>query len=99
MTVNPAPAVTNMTGNVCSGGTFTVTPINGTNGLVPAGTTYNWAPPVVTGSVSGGTSGSGVANISGTLNNPTNTAQTATYTVTPTYNGCAGKQLYSDDNC
>jgi len=38
--------------------------------------------PTVTGGVTGGASGSGSA-INGTLINPTNTAHTATYTITP----------------
>lgn len=89
VTVNPAPAVTAMTARVCSGAPFTVTPVNGTNGLVPAGTTYTWAAPGVTGGITGGAAGTG-SSITGTLNNPTNTAQTATYSVTPNYGGCNG---------
>ncbi|MDX5478702.1 MAG: T9SS type A sorting domain-containing protein [Cyclobacteriaceae bacterium] len=92
VTVNPRPAVTNMTSNACSGDAFTVTPTNGANGVVPAGTTYSWSAPVVTGSMTGGVAGSG-ANITGTLTNPTNTAQTATYTVTPTSGSCAGSNF------
>lgn len=89
VTVNPAPAVTPMASAACSGSPFTVTPINGTNGLVPAGTTYSWPAPVVTGGITGGAPGTGAA-IGGTLNNPANTAYTATYTVTPVYNSCPG---------
>lgn len=90
VTVNPRPAVTNMTANVCSGSGFSVTPVNGTNGVIPAGTTYAWSAPVVTGGLTGGTAGSGASNITGNLTNPTSTAQTATYTVTPTTGGCIG---------
>ena len=90
VTVNPKPAVNNMTAAMCSGATFTSAPVNGTNGLVPAGTTYSWPAPSVSGGITGGTSGSGAANISGTLVNPTNIVQTATYSVTPTAGSCAG---------
>jgi hypothetical protein len=90
VTVNPKPSITNMTSAICSGGTFTATPVNGANGIVPAGTTYSWAPPTVTGGITGGAAGAGAANISGTLTNPTNSAQTATYTITPTSGSCAG---------
>ena len=90
ITVNPTPAVTNMTATICSGGTFTTTPLNITNGLVPAGTTYSWSAPGVTGGLTGGTAGTGSANITGSLVNPTNTVQTATYTVTPSSGSCAG---------
>ena len=78
-----------MTTTVCSSSGFTVTPVNGTNGIVPAGTTYTWTAPSVPGSVTGGTAGSGT-NITGTLINTTNTPQTATYTVTPTTGSCVG---------
>jgi large repetitive protein len=83
VTVNPSPAISDMTGLTCSGTGFTVTPIDATNGLVPTGTTYSWGLPVVTGGMTGGATGSGAASITGTLINPTTSAQTATYTVTP----------------
>jgi len=57
-----------MTTSVCSGAGFTVTPVNSTNGIVPAGTTYSWPVPSGAG-FSGGASGSGASNISGTLTN------------------------------
>src|SRR6185369_14943720 len=78
VTVNPKPTITPMTSTVCSGTAFTVTPVDGTNGVVPAGITYSWAAPAVTGGMTGGASGTNAANISGTLTNPTNTNQTAT---------------------
>lgn len=78
-----------MTASTCSGVPFTATPVNGTNGVVPAGTTYSWTAPSVTGGMTGGAGGSG-ASISGTLTNPTTSAQTATYTVTPAAGGCTG---------
>ncbi|MGD0755747.1 MAG: FISUMP domain-containing protein, partial [Bacteroidales bacterium] len=90
VTVNPVPVITAMTATVCSGAGFIVTPVNGTNGTVPVGTTYSWAAPTVTSGVTGGAAGSGSGNISGTLTNPTNVAQTATYTITPTSGSCTG---------
>ncbi|MHA7131283.1 PKD-like domain-containing protein [Algoriphagus namhaensis] len=89
ITVSPEPDITSMTNTVCSEESFTVTPVNGSNGIVPAGTTYTWGVPSVTGGMTGGAAGSGNANI-GALTNPTNTAQTATYIVTPSSNGCVG---------
>ena len=79
----------NMTTTVCSGQTFTATPVDGTNGYVPSGTTYSWGAPSISGGLTGGVAGSG-NNITGTLTNTTNTVQTATYTVTPIINGCTG---------
>src|ERR1035437_5211146 len=91
ITVNPKPAITATTSTICSAATFTATPVNGTNGVVPAGTTYTWATPVVTGGVTGGSAqATGQSSISQTLTNPTNTAQTATYTVTPLSGSCPG---------
>jgi hypothetical protein len=90
VTVNPKPAITSMTNTVCSGVAFTSTPVNLTNGVVPSGTTYSWSAPTVTGGMTGGASGSAAASISGTLTNPTNSVQTATFTVTPTSGSCSG---------
>ncbi|MFN3760140.1 MAG: PKD-like domain-containing protein [Algoriphagus aquaeductus] len=90
VTILPKPVVNNMTSTVCSGSGFTVTPVNGTNGVVPAGTTYSWTAPAVTGGMTGGTSGTNATSITGTLINPTNVVQTATYTVTPTTGSCVG---------
>src|SRR5450759_336539 len=90
VTVDPKPSISNMTATICSGGGFTAAPVEGTNGIVPAATTYTWPLPVVTGLITGGAAGTAAANISGTLTNPTSTVQTATYTVTPTSGTCPG---------
>lgn len=83
------PVISNMTASVCSGSAFTVTPVNGTNGTVPAGTTYSWAAPGVSG-ISGTAAGSNVANISGTLVNATGGTINVVYTVTPKSATCTG---------
>ena len=57
---------------------------------IPTGTTYSWSLPSVTGGITGGAIGVNQTTIGGTLVNPTNTVQTATYTVTPSFNGCSG---------
>jgi hypothetical protein len=92
LTVNvyPLPAINPITQTVCSGGSFSVTPVDGTNGFVPSGTTYSWSAPTVTGNMTGGEAGSGQSIIGGSLTNPTNTDQTATYTVTPMSGSCPG---------
>ncbi|MBK6834922.1 MAG: VCBS repeat-containing protein [Bacteroidetes bacterium] len=90
VTVNPKPIITAMTNTVCSGTAFTSTPINTTNGTVPAGTTYSWSAPTVTGAMTGGAAGTNAASITGTLTNTTTVAQTATYTITPSANSCSG---------
>ena len=88
VTLNPVPSITPMATTVCSGTTFTVTPVNVTNGIVPAGTTYTWPAPTGAG-FTGGAAGSG-ASITGTLTNTTNAPVVATYTVTPTAGTCPG---------
>ena len=90
VTVNPTPAVSNMTATICSGTAFTAAPVNVTDGVVPTGTTYTWtvaANANVTGETSVSTASN---NISQTLNNATVSAEVVTYTVTPTANSCPG---------
>ncbi|MFN9998866.1 MAG: PKD-like domain-containing protein, partial [bacterium] len=59
---------------------------------MPLNTTYTWtAVPVVSNtSLTGGGVGANVSFVTGTLFNGTPGAQTATYTVTPSFSGCAG---------
>jgi hypothetical protein len=91
VTINANPLVTTaQTQTACSNSPFSIAPSDGNGNIVPIGITYSWSAPTVTGGMTGGAIGSNQPTINGTLNNPTNTAQTATYTVTPTANGCAG---------
>ncbi len=82
VTINPKPVLPAQAKSICSGDTFTVPPITGSS-IVPAGTTYSWPISVVTGGITGATAGTASSDVSGTLVNPTNIPQTATYTVTP----------------
>ncbi|WP_167604839.1 PKD-like domain-containing protein [Maribellus sediminis] len=90
VTVKPIPVIINLDTIACSEETFTVTPVHGTDGVVPAGTTYSWTIPDMPDGMTGGSPGSGASVISGTLTNSSDTAQTAIYTVTPTAGGCPG---------
>jgi hypothetical protein len=90
VTVNPVSDIINLTPSICSGATFSVTPTNGGGNIVPAGTTYSWLAPSVTGGLTGGGALSGQTSISQTLNNPTNAVQTATYNITATSGTCLG---------
>lgn len=92
VTVNPTPVISAMTATACSGVSFSSTPGDVTNGTVPAGTTYSWPAPVVTGGITGAAAGSG-SSINGALNNPTNTAKLATYTITPVTGSCTGSSF------
>ncbi|MBP6091544.1 MAG: T9SS type A sorting domain-containing protein, partial [Crocinitomicaceae bacterium] len=85
--VNPTPIIPNQSIEICSGSSFTISPVNiFPSFVVPTGTTYTWASPIVTGGLIGGVSGSNQSTISQVLTNITNTTQTATYTVTPMTN-------------
>ncbi|MFN9998087.1 MAG: PKD-like domain-containing protein, partial [bacterium] len=87
VTVNPGASINNLTAVICTGNGFTIAITNGTNGIVPEGTTYTWNEPVVTGAVGdlvGGQSGTNASVISnGILTNNTSSTQYATYTITP----------------
>ncbi|MFN9998538.1 MAG: PKD-like domain-containing protein, partial [bacterium] len=90
--VNPRPVVAGIFQTVCSGVTFVISPTNGNGNVVPLNTTYTWTTtPVVSNvSLTGGGTGANVSFVTGTLFNGTPVAQTATYTVTPSFSGCAG---------
>lgn len=90
VTVAPVPDINNLTPVTCSGDTFSVTPANGGGNIVPAGTTFSWSAPAVTGGLTGGTAQSGQTSISQTLTNSTNAVQTATYNITATAGSCLG---------
>ena len=91
LTVNANPSISPISNTACNGAAFSVTPVNGTNGIVPFGTTYSWSAPAVTVGLTGGAASIGSqSSINGTLNNPTNTTQTASYTVTPASGSCIG---------
>ncbi|NDA62748.1 MAG: hypothetical protein EBX50_11990, partial [Chitinophagia bacterium] len=64
--LDPKAYITSMTAQTCSGVTFAVSPVNGLNGIVPDGTTFNWFAPSTDTFISGGSAGSG-DTISGTL--------------------------------
>jgi len=92
ITVKPLPYNSgSIPATICSGFTFTISPTNGSGNIIPFATTYSWGLPIVTGGITGGISGINQTSIGGTLLNPTNTPQTATYSVSPSSNGCSGQ--------
>ena len=93
VTVNPKASISNITNIVCSGDAFNLTPANATNTIVPSGTTYSWSTPTVTGGLTGGAPSSEALSISGTLTNPTNGVQNATYNVIPKSGSCLGSSF------
>ena len=86
VTINPTPVIPSQSApSVCSLVPFSYT----VTGTVPTGTTYAWAAPAGTG-FTGGASRTAQATVNGTLTNTTNSAVTATYSVTPSTSTCTG---------
>ena len=90
VTINPVAIINNQADTYCSGFQFSKTLTTGGSITVPANTTYSWNAPSITGGLSGGAPGTAETTLNGTLVNPTNTPQTATYTVTPRTGNCDG---------
>ena len=87
VTVNPTPVIPSQSSSICSGVNFFGIPSS--PNPIPAGTTYAWGLPVVTGGITGATAQTGQPAIIQNLVNTSGLPQTATYTVTPT-SGSAG---------
>ena len=86
--VNPKPVVANQTITICANSSFSVTPTG-----VIAGTQYTWTQPTdfPNNSITGSSAQTILQNnISQLLGNATLNLANATYTVTPSANGCIG---------
>jgi gliding motility-associated-like protein len=90
VTVLPKPSITTLTTGICTGFTFTLSPADGTDGIIPFSTTYTWQAPTGSGFTGGAAQASGVNSITGQLFNTSAASVTATYRVTPTAANCAG---------
>ncbi|MCX6205126.1 MAG: gliding motility-associated C-terminal domain-containing protein [Bacteroidetes bacterium] len=88
--VKPLPQIANQSAIECNNTNFTVNPVG-----APLGTTYNWGFPTYSpaGSITGATIGTAQPNFSQTLLNSNATNAIATYTLTPTTNGCTGSNF------
>ncbi|MCA6483032.1 MAG: hypothetical protein IM540_08240, partial [Chitinophagaceae bacterium] len=84
VTVNPTANINQIFTSTCSGIPVVITPVDVTNGIVPANTRYNWTVSTVAGLSPLNGSGANTLSFSATINNTTNAPLTATYTVTPT---------------
>jgi hypothetical protein len=90
-TVNINPSIiTPQNQTICSNSAFSIVPLDGSGNIVPVGTTYSWSAPAVTGGITRGAALANQTTIKGTLINPTNDVQTATYTITPKSGTCTG---------
>jgi gliding motility-associated-like protein len=91
VTVNPKVTVPNQLVSICSEGSFSLTPATFSGiTIVPIGSTFSWPIPTLSGTITGAAAGNNQNFIFGTLTNPTNTEQTAVYTITPMSGNCTG---------
>lgn len=91
VTVQPKPQVTNTEVKVCSGTTFSVSPVNivGTS-IVPNGTMYSWTVDPNANITGASNQSAPQTVISQTLLNETYETQSAFYNVTPVTGTCVG---------
>ncbi|MDX9773080.1 MAG: PKD domain-containing protein [Bacteroidales bacterium] len=91
--IKPEPVISDQSVPVCSGETLTHKIL--LDNFVNPGdnVTFTWPAPVLTGGLTGGTARStpSSADMTDTFVNTSGGAETATYTVTPVYNGCTGQ--------
>ncbi|MDO5663790.1 MAG: hypothetical protein Q4G63_00865 [Bacteroidia bacterium] len=87
--LNLVPTVNDYTITIVSGGTFSYTPVNAVNGVIPSGTTYTWSAPTTPAVITGYNSGSNLSSITGTLTNTATSSQIVTYTVTANNSICS----------
>lgn len=95
ITIYPTPNINTISRAVCTGISFSVSPVNITNGIVPANTLYRWDLPSLTPGLSGGNTGSGASIISGLFSHTSVSAQTATYTVVPSTADCGDAKPFT----
>lgn len=91
VTVNPVPNINDIQHAVCSGTEFSVSPENGTDGIVPVSTKYTWSTPTLDTGLSGGSASQGEqSTIKDQLTNSTTDVLYATYNVTSKAGDCDG---------
>jgi gliding motility-associated-like protein len=95
ITIFPRPSIKeNLNDTICSGYSFNATPVQNINNIVPTGTKYTWDEPIINpvGALTGTSiQTTPVSTIGQTIQNTTSSLATATYTVTPIVNNCAGE--------
>ena len=97
ITVSAAPSISSpFTASACNGVIFNATPVNATNGIVPAGTTYTWSAPSGSGFSGGSSQGIGQSSISQTLNLTGSSSAIASYVVTPRSGSCVGSTFVAN---
>lgn len=90
VSVSAAPVVQNVSQTICSGTSFTVSPVSGGGNSIPAVTSYTWTVSNNANLIGQSAQNSGQNTISQTLSNTGNGVETVIYTVTPTAGVCQG---------
>ncbi len=90
--ITPKPTIAAITQAVCSGSSFTITPVNGVpaTNVVPVGTTYTWTVGTNTNLSGQAAQATAQSNIFGTISSSSSSSQSITYTVTPSNGTCVG---------
>ena len=99
--IKPEPVISNQSAAVCSGETLTHHILLDNFANPADNVTFTWPAPVLTGGLTGGTARSlpSSADMTDTFINASGLAETATYTVTPVYNGCVGQPRNYSCHC
>ncbi len=90
LTVVPVAVINPKSQTICSGNSFSITPVNGFNGdIVVAGTTYTWTNIINTNIQGASSTSTPTTPISQVLENRTNGVEVQQYNVTSVSNSCA----------
>jgi hypothetical protein len=88
--VVPVAVINPKSQTICSGNSFSITPVNGSNGdIVVAGTTYTWTNIINTNIQGASSTSTPTTPISQVLENRTNGVEVQQYNVTSVSNSCA----------
>jgi hypothetical protein len=94
--IKPRPSIANINTpiDLCSGDSFSGNLNFPSGSIIPTGTTYSWSVPSST-NITGETDGSGSAFSTSSLAHSQSTAQSLTYTITPTAAGCQANSSFT----
>ncbi|MEN9381667.1 MAG: hypothetical protein RI940_548, partial [Bacteroidota bacterium] len=90
LTLNPAPQIETINGQVCSGSNYQNDFSSISGAIIPTGTTYNWTftNNLAVNNESAGTSSA--TSFTQLVSNTLNSTQTVTYSITPNSGSCMG---------
>jgi len=92
-TIYAYPAVNDMAASAGTGESYSIVPVNGTNGTVPSGTTYSWVQGTPFSSnltIVSGATGTDQTSITGNMTHSKSSSRVGTFFVTPKNDICTG---------